>query len=446
MANMQKYFFQFHEEIRTGYSKHAPLREKRDTLLGNLRDKLDISFENFNQGSYAIHTGIKPIHGDYDIDVGLIFTETSENEFPDPFCLKQKIQQALEYTNRTVKIKRPCVTVQYKKDGNNTYHIDFAIYKKDFSTGNLMFARGKSSDDEEKRWENSAPKDLINFLTNKFNEIENNEEKEAKRQQFNRCIRALKRWKNVKLNHKNLPSIALTVAMRNLFEPYFFNNEFNNPNDAQALMDFLGKFYSVIHKREITLSVEPYSNLLGNLTSKQADEICIKIKRLKDDLELIQKEEITINTACQKMRKHFGKDFPLPEESKQKYSSEQFIENMFPISKKMQSLSLKLEIKNNAVVDFILDRLDISRIIPKYRKLVFSIQNAADFEYGTEFYWKVLNIGDEAERRNCIRGTIEKGEKIKYENSDFNGAHYVECYAIKNGVCIAREHIDVPIQ
>jgi hypothetical protein len=62
--------------------------------------------------------------------------------------------------------------------------------------------------------------------------------------------------------------------------------------------------------------------------------------------------------------------------------------------------------------------------------------------------WKVLNRGAEAERRNCIRGdiVIDKGFRKKEEKTDFIGEHIVECYVIKNGVVVAKDRIDVPIQ
>lgn len=56
-----------------------------------------------------------------------------------------------------------------------------------------------------------------------------------------------------------------------------------------------------------------------------------------------------------------------------------------------------------------------------------------------------MNVGSEAERRNDIRGQIiDKGNEIT-ENSKFFGEHYIECYLIKNGICVAIGHVDVPI-
>ncbi len=61
-------------------------------------------------------------------------------------------------------------------------------------------------------------------------------------------------------------------------------------------------------------------------------------------------------------------------------------------------------------------------------------------------WWKVRNVGAEAERRNHIRGEILKtNQPERVETTRFFGPHYVECYIIKNGVCVAIDHIDVPI-
>jgi Adenylyl/Guanylyl and SMODS C-terminal sensor domain len=72
----------------------------------------------------------------------------------------------------------------------------------------------------------------------------------------------------------------------------------------------------------------------------------------------------------------------------------------------------------------------------------------SDVEGESQIYWKVLNRGDEAKRRNCIRGQItpDSGNKKKDEYTSFRGEHRVECYVIKNGVVVAKDRIDVPIE
>lgn len=62
-------------------------------------------------------------------------------------------------------------------------------------------------------------------------------------------------------------------------------------------------------------------------------------------------------------------------------------------------------------------------------------------------YWKVLNRGREAERRNCIRGQIvpDAGWHQKKETTNFLGDHVVECYCVKDGIVVAKARIHVPI-
>lgn len=64
-----------------------------------------------------------------------------------------------------------------------------------------------------------------------------------------------------------------------------------------------------------------------------------------------------------------------------------------------------------------------------------------------QVYWKVLNRGEEAQRRNCVRGqiTLDKGHKTKEENSNFQGDHIVECYLVKNNIVVSKDRIHVPI-
>ena len=61
--------------------------------------------------------------------------------------------------------------------------------------------------------------------------------------------------------------------------------------------------------------------------------------------------------------------------------------------------------------------------------------------------WKVRNVGIEAERRDEIRGQLlyDRWRPDRIEHTKFEGPHYVECYVLKNGVCVARDRIEVPI-
>ena len=84
--------------------------------------------------------------------------------------------------------------------------------------------------------------------------------------------------------------------------------------------------------------------------------------------------------------------------------------------------------------------------LKRNKKLEFKVINT-NVKEPYEVRWKVRNIGEVAERRNMIRGQIIKddGYRKRKESSNFHGPHYVECFIIKDGVCVARERINVPI-
>src|SRR5690606_20493456 len=60
--------------------------------------------------------------------------------------------------------------------------------------------------------------------------------------------------------------------------------------------------------------------------------------------------------------------------------------------------------------------------------------------------WKVTNRGDQAIKRDCIRGQIiDLNSNEKTETTNFKGSHFVECYIVKDNAVVARDLIDVPI-
>src|SRR6266849_3600286 len=105
MAKIQKQFEQFHEAIKLRhYDENAELREKRDRVLKRLKEGMEKrfaekgeeppKFTTFNQGSYAMGTGTKPLDRDYDIDVGVCF-EIAKADY-DPVEVKEWVYDALK--------------------------------------------------------------------------------------------------------------------------------------------------------------------------------------------------------------------------------------------------------------------------------------------------------------------------------------------------------------
>ena len=191
MVNLQSEFMDFHNTIKLDI-ENATLREKRDILLKKLKEKISedaASYTSFNQGSYAMGTGIKPDDGDYDIDVGLKF-DIDHNDYSDPIEVKKWVKDALDGHTKKVVIRRSCVTVTYQEDGEDAYHVDFAVYAANNPDGKLYIAKGKENSKPENRyWEESDPQELIDLINSVFDDADD-------RMQFKRVIRYSKKWKN----------------------------------------------------------------------------------------------------------------------------------------------------------------------------------------------------------------------------------------------------------
>jgi hypothetical protein len=158
-----------------------------------------------------------------------------------------------------------------------------------------------------------------------------------------------------------------------------------------------------------------------------------------------------------KWKKVYGRPFPaatveLQERTLSKAASyswtntEQFIEDQYPIDIR-ETLTIDCEVKQHGFREFLLRNMLANRIpLKPSKKLHFWITETSVAE-PFDIYWKILNRGEVAQRRNCIRGQIvsDNGNRDRSEKTNFKGDHVVECFAVKDGVVVAKDRIRVPI-
>jgi hypothetical protein len=333
MADVQKYFIEFHDNIKLGrFDENKELREKRDIVLGKLSERLKALFEDrdedlptyqsFGQGSYAMDTGIKPIEGDYDIDVGLVF-DIASKDYPDPVIVKCWVRDALTGHTKSVEIRRSCVTVFYQIDDEPVYHVDLTIYSSEAlnADGFKHIAKGKEFSQSENRvWEQSDPVRLCELVGDRHSGDD------AK--QFRRVIRYLKRWKDHKFSadgNAAPPGIALTVAAYNWCMPsWVIVDAFKNTkgyNDLKALKSVVDGMVNNfrtewngetwVERLDVLLPVTPYSNLLDRMTDNQMIAFKEKLEGLRDSLQSAA-DDAAPEDACATLQKVLGDDFPVP--------------------------------------------------------------------------------------------------------------------------------------
>lgn len=163
-------------------------------------------------------------------------------------------------------------------------------------------------------------------------------------------------------------------------------------------------------------------------------------------LEAIANEGTT--SANKKWREVFGTAVPLrASESVRSFDdTEEFIEQKYSVDIQY-TLAIDCTVTQNGWRPASLRKiLQAKSLLLPNKELDFAITEC-NVPGPYEVRWKVLNQGDEAERRNKIRGQIVPSNRStgRHERTEFRGDHLVECYVVKDGVVVARDRLHVPI-
>ncbi len=311
--SLQPLFRRFDEKIKLNrFEEHAKLREKRDRILTRLRDNLSTKFEWFNQGSYAMGTGVEPLNGDYDIDIGIVFA--LDRRSYDPVTVKEWVYKAVEKHTTRVEWRRPCITVYYQQAGELLYHVDLAILAKDSATGALHLAIGKQHAEKGQReWQEDDRKGFMGLVENRFTGED--------AAQFRRVIRYLKRWRDLHFASEGRAAptgLGLTVAAYQWFQPLkkvvYNNTDYDDLGATVSLVRSIhGNFTSGVDpatnqagvRLTVRFPVAPRDDVFARMTNQQMVEFRQRLAQLVTWLE---EARTTGSTAG--LRRAFGDDFP----------------------------------------------------------------------------------------------------------------------------------------
>lgn len=202
------------------------------------------------------------------------------------------------------------------------------------------------------------------------------------------------------------------------------------------------------------------------MTTREIDKTRVnnwknRLSTQKEKMQILFEEECTRDQAIEAWQTFFNHDYWSSflnknineicyEKRSVAYSdTEEFIEDMYDIDEKYDVLIDCRVMGNGFTLMPIVEFLDKYAI--RFGKFIphnFSVRAKVSYTTAPTYdkvLWKVRNVGEEAEKRNDIRGQIlDRGTEIT-ENTLFAGQHYIECYLIKNNVCVGIGHVKVPI-
>lgn len=443
----------YNDSIVLSQAKQTNLHSKKDLNIQRLKDGLKEYNEENNtfysiaetcvQGSVAMSTVVQNEDGDYDIDVAVVFDKSTlgdKGAQATRNMVANALQRKTKQFNAEPEVKTSCVRIKYS-DG---YHIDFAIYRRHYDTENKRWIYEHAGT----TWTERELKDLTKWFT---------EQNKASNGKLRKVVRLSKMFCKSRDTWKNMPSGLLQTVLCD-----------EKLQDSYDRIDEL--FYytmkEIVVRLETDVSVAAPVDNGRNLTPRQIDTQKMtnwknRLKSKLEDLDVLFKGDCTKEDALQAWYGFFNHDFwneQLSESSNYSQFStliiksvrsfsdtEQFIEDLYPVN-----LSYSCKISCYVSGDGWRPKLlsEFLSLLRRYLPHNFEIRCVMEYTNCPppyKIFWKVKNVGPEAERRNQLRGQIVEKGKTLVEHSRFFGNHYIECYIIKNGVCVAKSRIDIPI-
>lgn len=285
--------------------------------------------------------------------------------------------------------------------------------------------------------------DYCNPLAEKEAVTKKNDDKNKNLKRLCKMVRAWKNEHGVPMN-----GLLIDTLCYNFFSSTSKYDEKSYSSYRELVRDFFSYIVDEGEDKEFWRapgSRSPVYNKKGKFIPKSK-------KALRKCNEAVEDQSIAINN----LRSVFGRRFPssvgvakslvVATEDRGFKDTEEFIEDKFSVDISLP-LEIDCEVKEGNSITALLRLVEGSRI-SKGRKLGFYVKNIDDFDrMDVDIYWKVRNVGYEAERRDLIRGQIRHGSRNgrRNESTDFEGDHFVECYIVNNGVCVARDLIKVNI-
>lgn len=309
MANVQKYFEEFHNRIRVDYDMSENLRNKRDIILNRLRDHLHKngrpSFREILQGSYKMKTGSKPIAElEYDIDIGLRFS-FSEDDF-DAKTVRQWVFDAVDGHTEKVEDRGPCIRVTY----TDRYHVDLVVYanwEDDFGKEQFRLAY------KDNGWRPSSPIELIEYVKTKRESFKGTEDNLSQNDQFRRVVRYQRRWidKEIPIVSSSKPTglAFVLLSIERLQPTKTWNGE---SDDLLALENLAANAANQVDRITAEKPTPEYEDMFARLTDDEMTALKERYRSMSEALKAARNETDLVE-ACKILQKIFGSDFPVPE-------------------------------------------------------------------------------------------------------------------------------------
>lgn len=446
-------------KFNTFYSSYVVLPQKEQDELHNKKNlnvqRLKDGLKEYNtefgtsysvvetcvQGSVAMSTVVQNEENDYDIDVAVVFDKSALGDKGAQAArnmvanaLKRKTKQFIAEPEE----KTSCVRVQYA-DG---YHIDFAVYRREWDDWSQSYKYEHAGSD----WTERELRGLTEWFKNQNNDSDG---------KLRKVVRLSKMFCKSRESWKNMPSGLLQTVL--------CDEKLQTSYDRiDELLYYTMK--EIVDRLESDTTVSAPVDNGRDLTPRQSDLQKMtnwknRLKSKLEDLEVLFKDDCSKDDAIQVWYGFFNHDYWSEQVTTESFTvapvqkpvirsfteTEEFIEDLYSVD-----LRYTCSVSCSVTGDGWREK-PLHEFLSRFRKFIphhFTVKCNLVYTNCPGDYrvlWKVKNVGPEAERKNCLRGQIrDRGKKIS-EPTSFFGNHYIECYIVKNNVCVAKTRVNVPI-
>lgn len=438
----------------------------RQRLIGRLPDYLErvrIGELNFKpQGSVAMGTVIqtKFVDEEYDIDDGLVITRSQlisrggVEKTAD--VVREAVRDALKDKrfNRQPKLFTNCIRVFYAEEDEEKHHVDFPVYRK-WVTEDGKAIRELAS---ESAWTQSDPTQVNSWFEGVVKE--RNLEAEGRGAQFRHLVQLLKRYCRSRKDWLDLlpNGMKLTMLIAEVQPQY------NQRIDVafRALLEELKP--RLEHSKVIRNLAHPDQPMITR--SDNDSNVCELLARVDDAIAKLEELDSVANHTLESTRSAwdwifksdgFFKEFDEAVSVQKDATSGQRSPFDVPWREAPPwpfALSWDVilcgKLGNSEHGSHWQDFESNSSPLSKHMYLRF--QGNTDTPKPYQVFWQVVNSGSEAINSGALRGEIVESSSVgagglqstsapgplRRERTLYTGMHWVECFIVKDRICVAR--------
>lgn len=423
----QKDFDKFLSDIEPSESTKKDIARYHRTLRDYLENHDEFGphcIKTFLSGSYARHTMVRPsLHdGKRDVDVDVV----TDFGFDDsPGAVLEQLESALSERAAYGKTRLQSHSVGIEMEGMG---IDVVPLIED-SEGKLYVANSKTDE-----WDRTDPKGHKSWATEVNKGFDG---------AFKPLVKIFKWWRRQNVGDEKLPKgITLEKIVADSLPEEHDTTERDLLVAMQTIVDEYG---DIVDDGRVPVVDDP--TVQGNDLAEgyTNDDFKSFVDKLRAHLDLLESE----GTSNATWRKILGDRFPsgLSGASRMLVKSGYETAPVLHARHKLQprwSMQRGQKAWISAEVTYptglVASLTSGSAVLPKRCQLEFKALYSATLR-GCTVYWQVVNTGPEASAvKGGLRGGFDRsnsGPKGRHEETEYVGAHSIQCYVVKGTVCVA---------